>query len=817
MNGLAPAVGIVAALGPTNTGKTHRAVERMLEHRSGMIGLPLRLLAREIYDRVSAQVGELRVALITGEEKRIPPRPDYWVCTVEAMPLEREVDFLAVDEIQLAAHRQRGHVFTDRMLRARGRLETWFMGADTIRSVLERLVPSADISRRARLSQLRGAGSISLGALPPRTALVAFSAEEVYSLAERLRRRRGGAAVVLGALSPRTRNAQVALYQAGEVDYLVATDAIGMGLNMDVDMVAFASLRKYDGEELRSLDAAELAQIAGRAGRAENDGRFCTLAPLPAMSDELVHAIENHRFPEVRKVQWRNAELDFRSLAGLIESLKQRPPARLAGVVEPVRRADDFDALISLAARPEVVGLARGLEAVELLWDVCQIPDFRKLLDYPDFGHVDLLANLYVQLAGPRRRIASEWMRERIDRLAKTEGDLHALLDRLATIRTWTYVSHHRKWIHEPEHWQARTRTIEDELSDALHERLMARFVEHGRARPAFPRGRKSAPHKRSARERAEHERVAEGPFAKLLELELELAASADDPPPGIDEDWLEALIDAPHGHFALDDEGYVRAGDQRVARLGRGVDLIRPEVAVTLPEIAAGTRSRVSRRLVAWTRDAVDELLGPLRRGPVDRLSSDARGLIYQLEQGLGTIHVESAREQLRRLASRDRAELSKMGVKIGARMIWLPKLLSPAALRIRALLCSAALPRGVRLAIPRPGAVSLLPDREVDRGAYTAIGFPVFGPRALRADIVERIQAALERLDAAAEPEQGFELPVALGSQAGARRDELPELLAAFGVVELEGGGFRLTSTTRARDRDRPSPSDARGGRAS
>lgn len=778
MSGPASAVGIVAALGPTNTGKTYRAIERMLEHRSGMIGLPLRLLAREVYDKVSARVGELRVALITGEEKRVPPRPDYWVCTVEAMPLEREVDFVAVDEIQLAAHRQRGHVFTDRMLRARGRLETWFMGADAIRPVLEQLVPTAEITRRPRLSQLRGAGSMSLGALPPRAAIVAFSAEEVYALAERLRRRRGGAAVVLGALSPRTRNAQVALYQAGEVDYLVATDAIGMGLNMDVDLVAFASLRKFDGEELRSLDAGELAQIAGRAGRHEQDGRFCTLAPLPPLSDELVHAIETHRFPEIRKVQWRSHELDLRSPAALIESLKQRPPGRFAHLVEPVRKADDFDALVELALRPEVAALARGREMVALLWDVCQIPDFRKLLDYPDFGHVDLLAKLYVQLAGPRRKLDGEWMRVQIDRLATREGDLHALLDRLATIRTWTYVSHHRAWINDPEHWQQRTRTIEDELSDALHERLMARFVEQGRTRPAFPRGRKPSGRARSAREHLdhlEHERVAEGPFAKLLELELPRAPDEPRAPGELDDAWFEALIEAPYGHFGLDDQGFVRAGDQRIARLGRGVDLVRPEVALTIPELGAGLRSRITRRLVAWTRDLVDELLAPLRRGPLDRLSSDARGLVYQLEQGLGTIHVEAARAQLRRLAGRDRQLLAAMGVRIGERMIWLPKLLAGPALRTRALLCSAALPRGVVIAIPRPGAVSLPVEPGVDAGAYTAIGFPVFGPRALRADIVEKIHAKLA----------GPEPPTELAGLAGIKRELVPELLAAFGVA--------------------------------
>lgn len=778
MSGSASAVGIVAALGPTNTGKTHRAIERMLEHRSGMIGLPLRLLAREVYDKVSARVGELRVALITGEEKRVPPRPDYWVCTVEAMPLEREVDFVAVDEIQLAAHHQRGHVFTDRMLRARGRLETWFMGADAIRPVLEQLVPTAELTRRPRLSQLRGAGSMSLGALPPRTAIVAFSAEDVYSLAERLRRRRGGAAVVLGALSPRTRNAQVALYQAGEVDYLVATDAIGMGLNMDVDLVAFASLRKFDGEDLRGLDAAELAQIAGRAGRAEQDGRFCTLAPLPPLADELVHAIETHRFPDIRKVRWRSHELDFRSPAALIESLKQRPPGRFAALVEPVRRADDFDALVVLAARPDVAALARGREAVELLWDVCQIPDFRKLLDYPDFGHVDLLAKIYVQLAGPRRRLDVDWMREQIDRLATREGDLHALLDRLATIRTWTYVSHHRAWIHDPEHWQARTRAIEDELSDALHERLMARFVEAGRTRPAFPRGRRPSARARSPREIVERERVAEGPFAKLLELELPAAPDEPREVGELDEDWIEALIEAPHDAFALDEQGFVVAGGQRIARFGRGVDLVRPQVSVTIPGIGAGLGSRITRRLVAWSRDCVDELLAPLRRAPLERLSSDARGLVYQLEQGLGTIHVEAARAQLRRLAPRDHKLLAGMGVRIGERMIWLPKLLAGPALRTRALLCSAALPRGVALAIPSAGAVSLAIDPEVPRDAYTAIGFPAFGQRALRADIVEKLHARLAEFDTLDEDTRLAEL----ASLAGTRREQLPSVLAAF-----------------------------------
>ncbi len=802
MTGRAPApyVGIVAALGPTNTGKTHRAIERMLEHRSGIIGLPLRLLAREVYDRITARIGERRVALVTGEEKRVPPQPDYWVCTVESMPSDREVDFVAVDEIQLAGNRQRGHVFTDRLLNARGRLETWFMGAETIRPIVQELVPTAEHRRHTRLSQLRSAGSLSLGALPPRTAVVAFSSDEVYELAERLRRRRGGAAVVLGALSPRTRNAQVALYQAGEVDYLVATDAIGMGLNMDVDMVAFASLRKFDGQELRELEADELAQIAGRAGRAENDGRFCTLAPLPPLPDPVVHAIETHRFPELRRVFWRNSDLDFRSVEALIESLKQRPPRR---VLEPVRKVEDFDALVRLAARPEIQALAKGRAAVQLLWDVCQIPDFRKLLFD---GHIELLGEVYRQLAGPRGRLDADWMRERIDRIANTEGDIHTLMTRIAFVRTWTYISNHRMWVADAEYWQERTRLIEDILSDALHERLMARFVERegqrhfpgpgsgSAATPARPGKRKSASRPADAQEID-----LDSPFAKLLELSSRLPVAAPiSAGAANDEGWVHELVEAPHERFCLDDEGWILDGERKLARLRRGVDLLRPEVALT-PEVealAAGSRARILRRLVAWTRDLVGQLLAPLRQPALDKLSSDARGLVYQLEQGLGTIHRHAALGQVQRSSAKDRELLRAAGVEFGELMIWLPKLLQPAALRERALLIWTALGRPTGFVIPRAGAVALLPDPEIDQGAYTALGYPVFGPRALRVDIVERVVAELQELGKAGE----LELPSELASRLGVRRDELPAVLVALGAREVEGGSWRMPVRDRS-----------------
>ncbi|MBC8073241.1 MAG: helicase, partial [Deltaproteobacteria bacterium] len=483
----AAANGITALLGPTNTGKTHRAVERMLEHRTGMIGLPLRLLAREIYDRVTQVVGERAVALITGEEKRVPPHPRYWVCTVESMPVGLDVDFVAVDEIQLAAHPQRGHTFTQRMLRTRGVAETWLMGAEAMRPMVEALLPTAVIERHPRFSNLSYVGTLALGALPPRTAVVAFAVPDVYEIAERLRQRHGGTAVVLGALSPRTRNAQVAMYQAGEVDYLVATDAIGMGLNMDVDRVVFAALHKFDGSEVRGLESAELAQIAGRAGRYTRDGGFGTLRPLPGLPARVAAAIEGHDFPPIRRLVWRNDDLDFASLDALRTSLHRRPNHR---ALQVVARADDHDALVQLAAASDVRARVRTPEDVELLWEVCRIPDFRKLmLD----SHVQLLAAIFEQLSGPARRIDVDWMASRIHHLDDASGDIDTLTHRIAFIRTWTYVVNHEHWVPDAEHWQALTRGIEDRCSDALHERLTERFVarEHSGA-AVVPRSRRA-------------------------------------------------------------------------------------------------------------------------------------------------------------------------------------------------------------------------------------------------------------------------------------------------------------------------------------
>ena len=722
---------ITAVLGPTNTGKTHRAVERMLSYPSGTIGLPLRLLAREVYDRITARIGEARVALVTGEEKRVPRRPDYWVCTVEAMPVDHDVDFLAVDEVQLAANDQRGHVFTDRILHARGRRETWFLGSDTMRPLLAQLVPTARSVEHPRLSRLTAAGAGKLSRLPARSAVVAFSTLQVYELAERLRALRGGAAVVLGALSPRTRNAQVAMYQAGDVDHLVATDAIGMGLNLDLKHVAFAALRKFDGKEARDLEPAELGQIAGRAGRYVDDGTFGTVAPL-SLPISVSTAVECHRFPPVRRVRWRSSELDFSSVDALAKTLRQRPRARHFVLAAG---ADDEIALDLLARDPEVRKKAVGADAVTLLWDVCRVPDYRKLLAET---HAALLTEIWRQLSGPRAIIDPGWLAARVREADDTSGDIDALLGRIASVRTWTYAANHGGWVDERGGWRERTRDVEDRLSDALHERLVQRFVERRARKVTAARPRLA----KAARQAAEPAATApDHPFAALSALRARLPkAQEPEEAPDLDR-WVEDLVSSDHGGFAIDDAGRIDFRGETVGQLARGVGLLVPEVRLSgLDDVAAGARLRVQRRLVAFARDLVGELLAPLRALGSADLGASARGILYQLEQGLGTVLARAAATQLVALTPRERELLVAAGVELGDCVIQLPALLSVDALGRRLALCRAFFEDAARLTI-EPRVPSLRVVRGVEARTYAAVGYPVFATRAIRADVAERV----------------------------------------------------------------------------
>jgi ATP-dependent RNA helicase SUPV3L1/SUV3 len=755
----------LALLGPTNTGKTHKAVERLLEHENGMIGLPLRLLAREIYDRVSARVGQERVALVTGEEKRVPKRPDYWICTTEAMPLAVEVDFVAVDEVQLATHDERGHVFTDRLLHARGRRETWFLGAGTMRQLLSHLVPAARQEEHPRLSQLSFAGASKLSRLKPRSAVVAFSVSELYALAGRLRALRGGAAVVLGALSPRARNAQVAMFQAGEVDYLVATDAIGMGLNLDVDHVAFASLRKFDGRGTRHLEDAELAQIAGRAGRYLRDGTFGTVAPLE-LDAKLAQRVEQHRFDAVRRVRFRNSDLDFSSPLRLLESLSVPPRAAyLAGVPD----AEDLLALQALLRERAVLERVQREDYLRLLWDVCQIPDFRRILFEV---HVSLLREIFVALAeGP---LTDDFMGPRVTELDRSDGDVHALVARMAQLRTWAFVANQGAWVRSSEHFQERLRALEDRLSDALHGALVASFVER-RSRRVRPAGSGA---RRSPGMKAEPVEVDRShPFAALSALRDRLVDPGGDSTPSAGDELLERLTDAPHEAFELDRQGNVRAEKTQLGRLIRGASVSAPEVRMeSLDHVGAGLRSRLSRRVLAYARDVPARLLAPLR----DLSSSEdanLRAIAYQLKQGLGTAPRVELDPVLSALEEAARDHLAQHAIRIGKVAVYLPALLKPGPIALRAILLRAHEPS---LELPHDLGRPSYPAGRVPPAMWLALGYAKFGPRAARVDLVERAVEALLRGEPDAQALRFLGVPRAdVGRVARALRAALVESL--------------------------------------
>ncbi len=788
---------VVALLGPTNTGKTHFAVERMLAHHTGAMGFPLRLLAREVYDRVAAAKGAGAVALVTGEERRIPARPRYFVCTVESMPLDRPVEFLAVDEIQLAGDRERGHVFTDRLLRARGTAETMFLGAATMRPALRALVPEARFTDRPRLSTLAHEGHRKLARLAPRSAVIAFSTDSVYALAERVRGLRGGCAVVLGALSPRTRNAQVALYQAGEVDSVVATDAIGMGLNLDLEHVAFSGYRKFDGRASRALTAAEIAQIAGRAGRHLSDGGFGTTGGAAPFEPALVEAVENHRFPPVRRVYWRNTALRFDSLAALLESLAEPPPAPgLRRVVD----ADDHRTLSMLARDPAIAAAATGSDRVALLWEACQVPDFRKTRAE---DHARLVRRIYLSLADGGR-LPEAWVTRAIERLAPTEGDIDTLTARISHVRTWTYIVNRPGWVDGADVWEGRTRALEDALSDALHARLTQRFVDRRtRALPRRARDGKPLYAVVGASGEVTVEGVRAGAFEgfrfrldpeaegsralaaaarRAVERELArrvaaLAAEADD---------AFSLGLAPRADATLP-WGAIGWRGAPVARLGPGESPLRPRV-VLLHEggLSTARRERVRRRLLAWLERRLRRDAEPLLSLGEAPLRGAARGIAFALTEAFGCLPRRALAPQLAALDEAGRAGLAAAGVRLGVLNLFLPAMLKPAPARAAGLLWWA---RNGADGPPPPAtgaAASVVRDLAVPEGCYAALGLSVLGPRAIRADIVERLALRLRK----AARRGPFPVDPGMLKLAACKRAEFPDVLAALGYEAVGRG---------------------------
>ena len=788
---------VVALLGPTNTGKTYFAMERMQEHGTGMIGFPLRLLARENYDRLVRARGAEAVALITGEERILPPTPRYYVCTVEAMPVDIPVDFLAVDEVQLAADRERGHIFTDRLLHARGVRETMFLGADTIRPVLRHLVPSVEAVSRPRLSTLSYVAPRKLERTPRRSALIVFSIAELYAVAERLRSRAGGAALVFGALSPRARNAQVGLYQSGEVDHLVATDAIGMGLNLDLEQVAFTSLTKHDGVGPRRLHPAEVGQIAGRAGRHVRDGTFGATTDLGDFAPGLVDAVEQHRFEPLRSVYWRNPRLSFASIASLLESLEHKPPHPW---LMRMRHADDQRALEVLARDPDIVTLAQRAGDVRLLWEVCQVPDFRNVMTE---AHTRLLSRLFGLLIGSEGGLPWDWVDRQVKALDVTDGDISALLDRIAGIRTWTYVSHRPGWLADALTWQARTRDIEDRLADALHARLREEYANpgatliarHGDAEIAsqladdgtlllqgIPAGRLAG---------FQFEPLP-GAASHALRAAANRALRA-----GIDARVAE-LCDSDDAAFALTATGAILWRGSKVGRLLPGDRLLTPQAEALASDLLdPPRRERVRRRLAEWVAGHLGRVLAPLLGALEAKSTGPVRGLVYRLAESLGSAPRRKLRAAIDPLIQTERREVANLGVVLGRRHIFMPALLDPEALRVRATLFQVRHPA----ATPLPtGPVSLRSGGSADPERDAACGYESLGGLLVRIDAVENLLGTAHSL-----ARQGrLHATASLAHSLRCGPEALPGILITLGF-EKQGEGFRAREPRAGRRRDK------------
>ena len=801
-------VKVKALLGPTNTGKTYYAMERMLSHSSGIIGFPLRLLARENYDKAVSEVGKSKVALVTGEEKIIPPNAKYFCCTVESMPLERSFSFVAIDEIQLAADPDRGHIFTDRILNTRGTEETVLLGAETIKPILQKILPNCSIEIRPRLSILSYIGVKKLTRLKPRSAIVAFSIPEVYKIAELIRTKKGGAAIVMGALSPRTRNAQVNLYQNGQVDYLIATDAIGMGLNMDIDHVAFASDTKFDGKIPRYLNPPEIAQIAGRAGRHSRNGSFGVVDDHLKFDEETIEQIENHSFFPLKNIWWRNSELNFSSLKGLVSSLEAYPPFNFMR-----RKVGALDALCltHLSEISSIKNKINNKEELILLWDVCQIPDFSNSLSGV---HFSLLEKTF-ELLLVNGKLDNEWIKSQLNRLNRFDGEIDTLLNRISNIRTWTFITNRQKWIDESEYWQNEAKTIEDKLSDELHNRLTQRFVDK---RIVILNKTLKEHSNLEALIRLDDKVIVEGEEVGLLkgfefipslsegEKAGPILSAARKILPKEIERRVRELLMSDNAAFKFNDDGFILWQNNKVAKLINGETLYVPKIIIINSEFLSDEQiKQIETRINEAVEKNIENILSEAinLKNPIldyeqqnisvttndnnkelnESLSGKALGIAYQVYEGLGSAQTSNLSMSTINLSESDKRNLARLGLRLGIETIYLPNLLKPAALKLRALLWSVHNQNFFKDAFPPDGRVSIKVLPHINHEFYRAFGFVPLGNLALRADIAERL-SALIRIEARTGQ---FRINDAMLSIAGATKIQMEEILYDLGYSKF------------------------------
>ena len=774
---------ITAVLGPTNTGKTHLAIETMLSFDSGMIGFPLRLLAREVYDKVVKKIGIDKVALITGEEKIIPPNAKYFLCTVESMPIDKKLDFVGVDEIQMCADHERGHIFTDRLLNMRGTKLTMLMGSNTIKKIISKLNDDVEFVNRERLSKLTYSGHKKISRINRKTAIIAFSAEEVYAIAELIRRQKGGAAIVMGSLSPKTRNAQVELYQSGDVDFLVATDAIGMGINMDLDFVYFSNIKKFDGKKLRRLNLSEIGQIAGRAGRYLNDGSFGITGDCKEISPEEVELLENHKFEEIRTLFWRNSNLNFNNPTSLIKSLEEKPQVEW---LRKIHECEDEKALKYFLKDQKILNREFDKKTLMLLWECCQIPDFVK----KTYGnHFEVIGNVFKFLTSKKGLISEDYMRLQLMKLDKLDGNVDSLSNRIANVRTWSYVSNKNNWVENQDYWIEKTKLLEDRLSDRLHDELTKTFID--KRASVLARGLKQDMKFQTKILKNNEVMIDDQFIGKIngLKLELDLKKGALETDikslkkaarqtvgPEL-EKRIQLIINS--GSIELRDDLKIYWDNFSIGKLIPGKNYLSPNIEINVDDILEQTdRKKLINFLEKWLKNKINiNLKSLVDLKDLKEKNTSIKALAYQLYENNGVLKRDQVTEYLKKLGQEERKILRDLGVKFGRYHIFLFKLIKPEAVSLRTLLWRTYHQKYFDLKPPTFG-LNFLDDKEHKNKNFMLLcGFEKFDNFFVRIDILERL--FMQIINSTSEKEREIKMIPEMLNLLGCSKDNFTKLL--------------------------------------
>ena len=735
---------IIALLGPTNTGKTHVAIEKMLKFESGIFGLPLRLLAREVYDKCVSKVGVDKVALITGEEKIIPSSANYFICTVESMPKDKEVDFVAIDEIQMCADRERGHIFTERMLYSRGAKLTMFLGSQVMEKIIRELVDNVEFEKKDRYSKLSYSGIKKISRLEGKVAIIAFSIEEVYAIAELVRRQKGGAALIMGSLSPKTRNSQVGLYQSGDVDYLIATDAIGMGLNMDINEIYFSNLKKFDGKKTRRLNLIEMSQIAGRAGRYKNDGGFGTTGDCETLNSDEIEKIEKHQLPNTKTIYWRNSKLNFENPEKLISSLELRPVQK-----NLLRTNDSLDESVLRFFLKKGSNNIIYHKNLELLWECCQIPDFEKKA----YGqHVSVVDKVFQFLSTRKKKIPSSFMKEQLKGLERDHGNVDLLSHRLSNVRTWSYVANKKNWVENSDYWVQLTKSIEDKLSDKLHDELTKSFIDKKISILSRSLKQDLVLNTEINDENKIHidgQLIGELKGLKFLievtskTLDTDIKSIKKAARKGVEKELVKRVNDILNtSEIDINKEGKILWKNNPIARLRKGNDYLNPDIDIISDDsLSEDSKLKLSIFLNKWLKNYIDKVLGDLIKLTKHKITNQyLRGLVFQLYENNGVIKRTEVDKIVKLIPTEERKKLWGMGIKIGRYHIYLPKMLKPKAVEFRIGLWKIFHNLSDKKKIPKSG-LNFLTGTNLEKNFLLLCGFEKFKDFFVRIDILEKL----------------------------------------------------------------------------